>query len=68
MKGLQYPANAHGLCHNVFKRLSLPQENTQNSMLWVTQWTGSRLSYKILEITKCSLMIYTVPRETETTL
>lgn len=29
MKGLQYPANAHGLCHNVFKRLSLPQENTQ---------------------------------------
>lgn len=29
MKGLQYPANAHGLCLNVFKRLSLPQENTQ---------------------------------------
>lgn len=29
MKGVQYPANAHGLCHNVFKRLSLPQENTQ---------------------------------------
>lgn len=29
MKGLQYPANAHGLCHNVFKRLFLLQENTQ---------------------------------------
>lgn len=29
MKGLQYPANAHGLCQNVFKRLSSPQENTQ---------------------------------------
>lgn len=28
MKGLQYPANAHGQCHNVFKHLSLPQ-NTQ---------------------------------------
>lgn len=41
MKGLQYPANAYGLCHNVFKRLSLPQENTQklnalgNSMDWI---------------------------------
>lgn len=29
MKQLQYSANAHGLCHNVFKRLSSPQENTQ---------------------------------------
>lgn len=30
MKQLQYSANAHGLCHNVFKHLSSPQENTQN--------------------------------------
>lgn len=29
MKGLQYSANAHGLCHVVFKHLALPQENTQ---------------------------------------
>lgn len=41
MKGLQYPANAHSLCHNVFKRLSLPRENTQklnalgNSLDWI---------------------------------
>lgn len=63
MKGLQYPANAHGLCHNVFKRLSLPQENTQklnalgNSMDLILPF-----SYKILEMTECSLMIYTVPK------
>lgn len=29
MKGLQYPANARGPCRNVFKRLPLPQKNTQ---------------------------------------
>lgn len=29
MKGLQYSANAHGLCHVVLQRLALPQENTQ---------------------------------------
>lgn len=29
MKQLQYSANAHGLCHNVFKLYSSPQENTQ---------------------------------------
>lgn len=40
----------------------------KNSMLWGTRWIWSCLSYKILEITECWLMIYSVPLGTETTL
>lgn len=35
----------------------------KNSMLWVARWIWSCLSFKILEITECSLMIYIVPRQ-----
>lgn len=34
----------------------------KNSMLWVTRWIRSCLSYKVIEITECSLMIYIVPK------
>lgn len=34
----------------------------KNLMLWVACWIWSCLSFKILEITECSLMIYIVPR------
>lgn len=54
MKGLQYPANAHGLCHNVFKHLSLPQENTQklnalgNSMDWISPFIQNTRNNQML--------------------
>lgn len=40
----------------------------KNSMLWVTHWIVSCLSYKILEVTEYSMMINTLLRRTETTL